>query len=274
MKLPFYKLDGAGNDFVGFDWRSHVPVEQSDLSNLVKQVCDRYHGVGADGVLIILPSSKQSADFKMKYLNSDGTVGEMCGNGARCIARFADTIKAASQNMAFETDAGDYQASVEGNSDLVSVSFPDVEELPQRVSLSRPAEGIKEVDFFTVGVPHAVIFCDELEKVDVMKAGRAIRQDPVFEKGTNANFIHDDGKVLHVRTYERGVETETQACGTGAVASTICLMRKLGKSSLIQKVLPTGQIPLEISVSEKKEGFEKIYLKGPARVSFTGDYLY
>lgn len=270
MELTFYKLDGAGNDFVGLDWRKKTPLTPCDLKPLVRDLCDRYHGIGADGVLLVQdPPEKSAADFSMRYVNSDGSIGEMCGNGARCIAVFAHFLGAAPEKMTFQTDAGSYRAHLVGGGSCVS--FPPVLGKPELTVMENEESPVRQIHFSTVGVPHAVLFVEDLEHIEVTKLGRQIRYDPAFPHGTNVNFAQWKEGKLFVRTYERGVEEETLACGTGSVAS-VCSY--LHENQIVEgqeiEVVPTGKQSLRVFARPTAEGFGDITLEGPARLVFSG----
>lgn len=273
MKLDFHKLDGAGNDFVGLDLRDTGLKDPPEMAPLVRRLCHRQRGVGADGVIAILPPPSGSAHFVMVYFNADGSRGEMCGNGARCAVVLAHHLgMTPTEEIQFETDAGSYRAElVAGGS---RIWFPDIDDLPREVSLTGTARPVGKADFLLCGVPHAVIFVEEdLDLLEVYEAGRAIRHDPAFSPaGTNVNFAQlVGGDTIHVRTYERGVEVETLACGTGSVATVCCHVRKNGlKGPQKWKVIPTGGESLQITMEATEAGFRNITLAGPARIVFTG----
>ena len=216
MQIPFMKLSGAGNDFVIIDNRQDLlplpPVK------LAEKVCRRRLSIGADGLLLVELSAK--ADFKMRYFNADGSEAETCGNGARCIAQFAYLNGIVPADMHFETQAGLYSAEITG--DQVKVRLSD----PTRGRLSFPLQltaEVCEVSFVNTGVPHIISLVSNLETVNLVGLGREIRNHDNFAPaGTNVNFIQIKGdRKIEIRTYERGVEDETLACGTGSVAAAI-----------------------------------------------------
>ena len=221
--------------------------------------------------MLLGPSTAGEYHFTMKYLNADGSVGEMCGNGARCAAVFAHAMGAAPEQMTFLTDAGEYRAELieEG----ARVYFPEIKALPERRPLQGPARSLESADFLIVGVPHAVIFLDDLDLQNIDQLGREVRFDPAFQpQGANANFAEVRDGVIHVRTYERGVEAETLACGTGSVATACCHAMRAGvKGPQRFSIMPTGGMGLEVSFSRTAEGFREVVLSGPARISFRGD---
>src|SRR5438128_6581504 len=214
--LRFTKMNGAGNDFVMIDNRAgEVRLEPEQI----ERICDRHQGVGADGVLL-LEKGSNGADFRMRYYNRDGGEAEMCGNGARCFARFANKVAGAPAKVSFQTPAGLIRGEL--RSELVTLQLTDPKDL--RLGIELVANSEKErVHFINSGVPHVVVPVSKVDDVDVRRRGEAIRRDKMFAPaGANVNFIEKRGaqKIL-VRTYERGVEDETLACGTGVVASEL-----------------------------------------------------
>jgi len=206
-------MHGAGNDFVMVDDRARVfPI--SDAAFIRRMACRRT-GIGCDGIILLRPSD--SADLRMRFINPDGSEVEMCGNGARCLARFAHDLGAAPVRMEIETGAGTVKANVRGDQIRLDLTDPSDLELDLAVDLEWP------VDFVNTGVPHAVAWVDDLQALDLPRFGELIRRHALFAPdGTNANFarVEPDG-TLSMRTYERGVEAETLACGTGAAAVAV-----------------------------------------------------
>ena len=271
MELHFFKLDGAGNDFVGLDWRSKSRLNDAEAAALALLLCNRPTGPGADGLLFIEAPISAEFHFTMRYLNRDGSEGGMCGNGARCIARLAHELGAAPSEMRFLTSAGPHRAQV--YADAVRVDFPSVKEAPREVHPAGEGWDNSPVQFLKVGVPHAVAFVKDLEHVNVREKGAALRRHSAFAPaGTNANFAElVEEKVLRLRTFERGVEAETLACGTGSVATACCFARRAGLCGKVAlTVIPTGGIPLEIAFETNGSGFDNITLTGPANVIFEG----
>src|SRR5215470_13403759 len=214
--LRFTKMDGAGNDFILIDNRAgDVELNRSQIARL----CDRHRGIGADGVLL-LENPSNRADFRMRYFNADGGEAEMCGNGARCFARFANKVTGAGDKISFETPAGVISAELAG--DLVTLQMTEPTELQLSVPIQVDAEK-RTIHFINSGVPHVVVSVPQIGDIDVMREGSAIRHHQMFSpKGANVNFIEKRGAdSIAVRTYERGVEDETLACGTGIVASAL-----------------------------------------------------
>lgn len=272
MKIKFFKMNGAGNDFIVIDNRDGV-LANFDINHFVKMVCRRGKSIGADGLMLVERSNL--ADFKMRYFNSDGSEGEMCGNGARCIAKFAHLLGVAGERVRFETIAGIHEAIIVGEE--VRVMFPDLNlnsfKLHQKHDFGF---GTVEYHFATVGVPHVVIFREDVESMDnetLLDWGRKVRYAfDVFPKGTNVNFVKVVGPSrIAIRTYERGVENETLACGTGSIASSIV-------SFLIGAVQPPVSVKarggeLLVGFEKCQDGFKNVYLQGDARVVAEGYIL-
>jgi diaminopimelate epimerase len=272
-RIRFAKLSGAGNDFVIIDNRQKVIPE--DEADFVRKVCARRVSVGADGLLLV--ETSDAADFKMRYFNSDGSEVETCGNGARCIARFAYAEKIApSSEMKFETRAGIYGAQV--MEDSVKLRMGDATGMrlnfPLTLSDGRGMPRPYTVSFVNTGVPHVVFFLDDLEEVDVVKIGRETRYHKDFQpEGTNANFAKmRDGDALDIRTYERGVEDETLACGTGCIAAAITAAA-MGKAVSPIVAHTRGGYPLKIYFTLEPRGAKEVFLQGDARVICRG-YLF
>lgn len=264
--VPFFKMSGSGNDFIIIDNREQV-VDEADLHGLIVGSCRRKMSAGADGFILIEPS--ETVDFRWRFYNADGSKAEMCGNGARCAARFAFLNQIAAAQMTFQTDVGTVNAQVSGS--RVKVSMPDPTELKLDYSLSLQ-KGPLTVSSVNTGVPHVVVITEQIDDMDVFSLGREIRYHPDFSPaGTNANFICSLGDTgIAIRTYERGVEDETLACGTGSIASAIVSAKKLNLSSPI-RVRTRGGEDLTIYFSEKDGVFADIFLEGDARVIYKGE---
>src|SRR5256714_4804973 len=214
--LRFTKMNGAGNDFVMIDNR----IGDLQLaSEQIAKICDRHRGVGADGVLI-LERAANGADFRMRYYNADGGEAEMCGNGARCFARYADRVAGPKEKVSFETPAGVIGAELQG--ELVRLAMSDPKDMRLGITIPLPDERVA-AHFVNSGVPHVVVPVNDLENVDVRGVGSAIRRHDLFApKGANVNFLKESGpRRIAIRTYERGVENETIARGTGVVGSAL-----------------------------------------------------
>jgi diaminopimelate epimerase len=264
-KIPFYKMQGTGNDFILIDNRRGI-LKGQNLRNLAKTVCRRHYSVGADGLIVIVPSKK--ADFKWRFFNADGSEAEMCGNGSRCAARFAYIKKIAKKNMVFETLAGAIHAQIKSNSVRVRLT----EATGLRMNISVPLEsGLRMGHFINTGVPHLVYLSKDLDHEDVERIGRTTRHHDLFRPaGTNVNFIQIQGRhKLRIRTYERGVEGETLACGTGSVAAAL-IAGALGAVSSPVEVTTASREKLLVDFERTADGFGGIYLEGGADVICEG----
>ena len=264
--VRFWKLEGAGNDFLGLDGRAGgFKLNRQQIADL----CDRRRGVGADGVLVVEKPKVRGADFRMRYYNSDGGEAEMCGNGARCFALLARAVSGRKGNvLRIQTQAGLVTLQIRGQEVQVSMTEPTKLRLGRKLVVA----GRKlAVDFLNTGVPHAVLFVRSVRSIDVAKQGRAIRYHSAFApSGTNVNFVEiGRGNRIHVRTYERGVEGETLACGTGVVASSILSNLRRGLRSPIL-VTTRGGDHLRVGFSMVNGQARKVTLQGPARIVYTG----
>ncbi len=264
-KIPFYKMQGSGNDFILIDNRRGT-LKGRNLKALARQVCDRHYSVGADGLIVIVPSTK--ADFKWRFLNADGSEAEMCGNGSRCAARFAYLKKIAGKNLCFETLAGIIKAVV--RKDSVKVQLTGASDLRMQVRV--PLEGeTRTGHFINTGVPHVVYLSKKLDAEDVERDGRSTRYHALFKPaGTNVNFIEVTGRHgITIRTYERGVEAETLACGTGSVAGAL-VAAALGRVSTPVTVVTRSGERLTVSFLQEGERFSELHLEGGAQVICEG----
>lgn len=264
--LSFSKMNGAGNDFVVVDNRDNsirLTREQ------IEKICQRQRGIGADGFLAVEPA-EHGADYRMRYYNADGGEAEMCGNGARCFARYVnrlagDTLVATT----FETIAGTIRAEFRGENVRIQLSEPF--DLRLRDSLEVGGE-ILVVHSLNTGVPHAVVFVPDLAAVPIRELGAAIRHHGHFSPaGTNVNFVgvRGDGHIA-IRTYERGVEDETLACGTGMVASAL-LHHELSAAPSPIRVDVAGGDTLEVAFDRQSDGsYHEVTLLGPADFTFDG----
>jgi diaminopimelate epimerase len=265
MVLDFTKMNGAGNDFVLIDNRARKVRLSRDQ---VVRLCDRHRGVGADGVLLLVPSSSGKADWAWEFYNSDGSTGEMCGNGARCFSQFVQKLTGAEGGLTFETEAGIITAAFSGNRVTVNLTPPAALRVNEQVPLSTGTETIHSIN---TGVPHAVLFVPDADKAMVQELGPEIRRHPHFApKGTNVNFVQRLGpNHIRVRTFERGVEGETLACGTGVTASALIAARLHDFKSPV-KVQVQGGEQLEVSFKKTNGEFSNVKLSGPAEFVFEG----
>jgi diaminopimelate epimerase len=265
MVLEFTKMNGAGNDFVLVDNRAQTVKLASDQ---LIQLCDRHRGVGADGVIVLVPCATGKADWAWEFYNSDGSTGEMCGNGARCFARFVQKRTGVRRDFTFETEAGIIAARFNGDRVTVTLTQPKDLRLSEKVPLSTGSEAIHSLN---TGVPHAVLFVPDADQAMVQQLGPEIRRHPHFApKGTNVNFVQVLGpNRIRVRTFERGVEGETLACGTGVTASALVSSR-VHKFTSPVKVQVQGGDELEVGFEAKNSGFTDVCLTGPAQFVFEG----
>ncbi|MBI4753486.1 diaminopimelate epimerase [Candidatus Desantisbacteria bacterium] len=258
--IPFIKMCASGNDFIVINNMDHgIRIDPS----IVRRWCDRKRGIGADGVLVLEPSSH--ASFKMRIINADGSEAEMCGNGARCIARYAYLKGITDRIMSFETLAGMINAEVIGEQIKIQLTRPT------DIRLNMKIDDYPSVHQINTGVPHAVLLVDAVDAIDVVSLGRAIRYHQAFQPaGTNVNFVEViDESYIKVRTYERGVEDETLACGTGSSASA-CICSILSKVSSPVRVITKGGEVLTIYLKQAEGNITSLFLEGEANVIFEG----
>jgi diaminopimelate epimerase len=261
--ISFTKMNGCGNDFIIIDNRSGMAPD--DLPAFSRRVCRRKLSVGADGLILI--ETDTAHDFKWQFFNADGSRAEMCGNGARCAARFAFLNGIAGSHMIFGTDAGAIEAEVIGDEARIKMTDPFDLVCDTVLQLK---DGDQVVCQINTGVPHAVIETGDLEQAPVVAQGREIRYHAHFAPaGTNVNFValHQTG-AIGVRTYERGVEDETLACGTGCVASALVTAVRKGWESPIAVTTRSGGV-LTIHFERAGQAFRSVYLEGDARIVYT-----
>lgn len=268
MNIPFWKMHGASNDFVLVDDRRETfPVNDRKW---IAHIGARRTGVGCEGIILIQPSKK--SDFRMRFFNPDGSEVEMCGNGARCVARLAFEIGAAPATMTIETIAGKLRAEARGDTVKLWMTNPKDWRLNRKLQVEEASLGYS---FVNSGVPHAVVLVDNLKAFDVKKFGALIRYHKDFAPaGTNANFVTVTGPdSLAIRTYERGVEDETLACGTGMTAAGL-IAGKLGLCKGPVKITCASGDTLEIGFTLTEDGAKDVTLTGPAVHVFTGSLIY
>ncbi len=264
--IPFYKMHGGGTDFVLIDHRGRF-IPEDEQPQFARRVCHRQVGIGADGLILLEGSDK--ADFRWRFYNADGSEPEMCGNGGRCAARFAVMRGIAPETLTFETLAGLIHASVAGR--RVKISLAGVGDF----NLNRiiPLDEINVTGHFVrVGVPHVVVPVDKVDEALVTEWGRLIRFHPMFQPaGTNVNFVSFTGpRSLSIRTYERGVEDETLACGTGSVAAAL-VGACLGKLDSPVAVQTRGGEILNVYFKPQAGACSDVYLEGDALVVYQGE---
>jgi len=257
MTIPFSKYQGTGNDFILIDNRSNnfTNLSQKEINRL----CDRRFNIGADGVMML--NHKDGYDFEMKYFNADGKLGSMCGNGGRCIVRFAYDLGIHKESYKFLASDGEHEAEMDTISNIINLKMKDV-------------SGFKEENgHFVVdtGSPHYVKFVNDVNDIDVVKEGTEIRySEPYAKDGINVNFVEDTGDdELFVRTYERGVEDETFSCGTGVTASAlVCHHNDVGYNEINVKTRG-GQLIVKYD-RNYDNSYTNIWLCGPAAKAFDG----
>lgn len=260
----FFKMSGSGNDFVVFDARDGDVRELADPAR-VRRLCDRRQGIGADGVVLVQPSPK--ADLLMKYFNSDGSEGAMCGNAALCITRLAAQLGLANpEGMTLETDDGILRSRLVG--DRPEIDLAPVRELRETAD-GAPGAGERRLGYAVAGVPHVVVLCDDVGRIDVAARGSVLRRAAwTGPAGANVNFVSQEGSQWAMRTFERGVEGETLACGTGA-AATATLLRAWGLAGAQTALRTRSGCTLEVGLRDA-EGSVWPRLRGEGRMVFEG----
>ncbi|RLD42376.1 MAG: diaminopimelate epimerase [Bacteroidetes bacterium] len=261
MTIKFYKYHGAGNDFVIIDNRiTHYQLSTKQIALL----CHRRFGIGADGFMTI--ENDEKLDFRMKYYNSDGAEGSMCGNGGRCIVAFAKKLEIISNITTFIATDGIHEAKINSNNGNIldiSLKMNDVDNISTN----------NDSYFLDTGSPHHISFVNDVDTIDVYNKGKEIRYSDFYKKtnGTNVNFIEIKDDYLKIRTYERGVEDETYACGTGATAAAIAYAYKEGiynKEIRIKAI--GGDLSLSFNFIKDENMFKDVVLRGPAEIVFSG----
>lgn len=277
QRIHFFKMTGTGNDFVVIDNRTRI-LDADNCQNFVRNVCRHKVSVGADGVILIENDSE--IDFRWRFFNADGSEPDMCGNGSRCAARFAYLTGIVDRpRMAFRTKAGIIKAELLDTK--VKVQMPVPHSLSRDLTLEVDGRSFN-LDFINTGVPHAVCFLQnerELEEIDIQRWGHALRFHPHFQPaGTNVNFVWmQDANHISVRTYERGVEGETLACGTGSMASVLLAALRSGVASPAEVRVRSGElltIYFQITTdpqNPKDIQFREVYLEGEALVAYEAD---
>jgi diaminopimelate epimerase len=255
MTIPFEKYQGAGNDFIIVDCFADGNWVENPVA--IRKLCDRRFGIGADGLMVVLPSSEE--EFSMLYYNSDGFRGTLCGNGGRCISAWAFRKGIASRSVRFSASGIIQQAEVHENG-TVSLKMPDV------LKVDSLADGT----FMDTGSPHFVKFVDDPFSIDVNSEGKILRNESRFgEDGANINFVSVRNNIISITTFERGVEAETLACGTGSVAAAIACGMNLPENRVSFEILARGG-KLHVSYSKNAGGATDIVLTGPAEFVFHG----
>jgi len=273
VSIPFVKMAGAGNDFIIIEARKNL-----DYAKFAKAVCARQNGVGADGVLVLDKSTV--SDYRMRIINADGSQAQMCGNGARCMAAYiVANFKPAKALFGMETLAGEILAEVKD--EVVRVRLSNPKDYRPNLNITVANQKL-EVHFIDTGVPHTIVFVDGLQEVNTNSLGALIRNHPRFApQGTNVDFVERAREgMVSVRTYERGVEAETLACGTGAVASALIAYLHAHPNAKKQKdasmkVSTAGKEILEVTFDlDEGHQIDNVWLKGSARLIAKGEYFY
>lgn len=265
----FYKMTGSGNDFVVLDGRATTPDRWGPAR--VRALCDRRNGIGADGLVILTPGTPGTV--RMSYWNSDGSHGALCGNAALCSGRLSVELKMVPPGeFCLLTDAGMVRAISLGDADTAEINLPDAE-LPRDLPDLKPTSGERWLSFVSVGVPHLVVRVDDIEAVDIMGRGRFLRSNPgMGPAGANVNFVTpqpDAGAPWLLRTFERGVEGETLACGTGTVAAALALVSR-GEATLPVTFRSRGGPELAVRALLEGSRATDIWLGGQGRLLFRG----
>jgi diaminopimelate epimerase len=256
--MKFYKYQGTGNDFVVIDDRSETfPISQGFIAHL----CHRRFGIGADGLMLL--QNAEGYDFRMVYFNADGTEGSMCGNGGRCLVRFAHDLGVIGDSTKFIATDGEHTASV--CEEEIFLKMGDVQSVERHL----------DYDFMNTGSPHYVTYTTDVKDLDVTEIGASIRYSETFaaKGGTNVNFVEViDNETLWVRTYERGVEDETFSCGTGVTACALSAHLRYGMNDPINIRTLGGNLRISFTPNGK-DSFKNIFLIGPAKRVFEGEIL-
>ncbi len=266
MNLPFYKYQGAGNDFVLIDHRKKPYIDKKDQQT-IRRLCERRFGIGGDGLILL--ENHPDFDFKMIYFNADGAEGSMCGNGGRCIVAFASHLGIIQESSTFSAIDGIHKARVNSEGNWVELKMIDVNTI----------ECQSDHYVMNTGSPHYVKFVADLTKIDVFKEGKNIRYNAIYtQKGINVNFVQPTSEGLNIATYERGVEAETLACGTGVTAAAISYYLEYPNqaAALLKKggiLLKAKGGNLKVRFEVKGSSFSNIWLCGPAEKVFSGNIL-
>lgn len=272
--MNFTKMQGVGNDFIIINnMELKIPVEK--LPSIAEKLCQRKVSIGADGFMVVdFPEGK--ADFKMRFYNRDGSIGEMCGNGARCISRYAYINKIAGKNMAFETGAGTVNSEViDERMVKVLLNRPEVIIIDNDIEIDSIKYECSYIELGNPGLPHAVVKYDlqHAEDREILNLGKKIRYYEGFPRGANVNFfqvINENTAI--VKTYERGVEDITLACGTGSASTAAALLMKgYLKGNKVRILVPGGELFIEIEQKDNK--IEKLYLIGDTNIVAVGKVM-
>ena len=257
MTHAFYKYQGTGNDFVIFDNRQGI--FDNLTSKQVKHLCDRRFGIGGDGLMLL--NTKTGYDFEMVYYNADGNASSMCGNGGRCLVKFAFHMGMHKYTYKFVASDGEHEAEIDNNG-IIRLKMKNVNKVEEHSSFA----------ILNTGSPHFVKFASDIRNIDVVETGRDIRYSKQYaEEGINVNFVESTGEdSIYVRTYERGVEDETLSCGTGVTAAALVSAHNSRGFNRVEVKTPGGNLSVEYNKIDD-DNFENIWLCGPAELSFKGE---
>jgi diaminopimelate epimerase len=260
--MKFAKMSATGNDFILFDNRKNIL--QGNEKDYFRNICRRRFSVGADGVILLEQSL--SSDFQYRHFNSDGQAVILCGNGARAICQYAFLKKLAKRNMEFEADGIVYHGYCSG--DDVTVDHPKPFNIQTKTGIVSE-DNFEEGGFLMIGVPHLVIFCDNIQEIDILRSGKKYRHHAFFKQGSNVNFVQTiDNKTIKVRTFERGVEGETFSCGTGAMASALISHVSKGIRNPVKVITKGGKLEVDW-----EQDFSPLSLSGKAKLVFEGQFI-
>ena len=267
-------MNGAGNDFIVVDNRFYHFTDE-ELGDLARHVCPRRRGIGADGILAFAPPESAGSHFRMRYVNADGSVGTMCANGARCLARYARRAGFTAEPLRMDTDSGpcDVSVPVDAEAPVRLFAGPPYDWRPDvRLEWERPAE-ISSVHYLCTGTEHVVCFVSDVSSVPVVQWGRLIRLDGTLAPaGANVNFVEVlSAAELRVRTFEKGVEAETLACGTGALASALAArFLRVIHDDFAMVHMPGGT--LKVGITREGGSIRRLWLDGPATIVCRGTF--
>lgn len=257
MTLQFHKYQGTGNDFIIMDnYHAAIPAL---TTKQIKKLCDRHFGIGADGLMLL--NKKEGYDFEMKYYNADGNESSMCGNGGRCLVKFAHQSGIHKSSYHFLAIDGEHEAEIDIDG-TVSLKMNEVHKVEYHNSHA----------IINTGSPHFVKFASDVEDIDVVESGRSVRYSDSFAKeGINVNFVETLSEdSIYVRTYERGVEDETLSCGTGVTAAALLSAHNENGFNTVNVKTPGGHLSVEFNRVDDKN-FTDIWLNGPAVFVFKGE---
>lgn len=256
MKINFYKYHGTGNDFVIMDNRNNQYDKLTGKQ--IRHLCDRHFGIGGDGLMLL--NLAGGYDFEMKYYNADGHQSSMCGNGGRCLVKFANDMGIIKSSYSFLAVDGPHEANL-GANEWVQLKMKDVDEVEEHYGNMK----------LNTGSPHYIRFIDNIHHYDVYNEGRKIRYNKEFkEQGINVNFVQTEEDRIWVRTYERGVENETLSCGTGVTASALVCAHNVQGFNRVEVQTRGGHLAVEFDRKDRNH-FENIWLCGPAAMVFKGE---